>query len=125
MAQPSGPGAANLPHLHELYGLHIKHVWGNWVEINPETAHGLGIQEWDEVWVESQMSRIRLPARLYPGVPPNTVCIPTGLGHIAGGQWSVGIGANPETLVGTQCVDELTGLVARQGVRVRIHKVEG
>jgi len=125
MTQPSGPGAANLPHLHELYGLHIKQMWGNWVEINPETAHELGIEEWDEVWVESPVGRIRLPARLYPGLPPDTVCTPTGLGHVAGGRWTVGIGANPETLVSNQYVDELTGLVARQGVRVKIHKVEG
>lgn len=125
MTQPSGPGAANLPHLHELYGLHIKQMWGNWVEINPETAHELGIEEWDEVWVESPVGRMRLPARLYPGIPPDTVCTPTGLGHVAGGRWTVGIGANPETLVSTQYVDELTGLVARQGVRVKIHKVEG
>ncbi len=125
MNQGSGPGAANLPHLHELYGLHIKQIWGNWVEINPETAHELGIEEWDEVWVESLVGKIRLPARLYPGIPPETLCIPTGLGHTAGGQWTKGIGVNPETLVSSSYVDELSGLVARQGVRVKIYKVEG
>jgi anaerobic selenocysteine-containing dehydrogenase len=99
-------------------------MWGNWVEINPETAHELGIEEWDEVWVQSLVGKIRLPARLYPGVPPETVCIPTGLGHTEGGRWMEGIGANPESLVSSSYVDELSGLVARQGVRVKIYKVQ-
>lgn len=122
MTQASGPGAANLPHLHELYGLHVKQMWGNWVEINPETAHELGIEEWDEVWVESLVGKIRLLARLYEGAQPDTVNIPAGLGHTAGGQWTEGIGANPEILVSSSYVDELSGLVARQGVRVKIYK---
>ncbi len=125
MAQASGPGAANLPHLHELYGLHVKQMWSNWVEINPETAHKLGIEDRDEVWVESPAGKIRLPARLYAGIPPEMVCIPTGLGHTVGGQWTVGIGNNPEILVNSDHVDELSGLVARQGMRVKVYKVEG
>ncbi len=124
MAQASGPGAANLPHLHELYGLHVKQMWGNWVEINPETAHELGIEDWDEVWVESEAGKIRLPARLYAGIPPEVVCIPTGLGHTVGGRWTMEIGTNPETLVSSHHVDELSGVVSRQGVRVKIYKVE-
>ena len=81
MAQAVGPGAANLPHLHELYGLHIKHLWGNWVELNPETAHELGIADGDEVGIESPVGKIRLPVRLYEGAQPDTVSIPAGLGH--------------------------------------------
>jgi anaerobic selenocysteine-containing dehydrogenase len=124
MAQGSGPGAANLPHLHELYGLHVKQMWGNWLEINPETAHELGIEDEDEVWVESPVGKIRLPARLYPGMAPETVGIPAGLGHTAGGQWTAGIGANPEVLVSRKQVDGLSGIVARQGMRVKVYKVE-
>jgi anaerobic selenocysteine-containing dehydrogenase len=125
MAQAGGPGGSNLPHLHELYGVHIKQMWGNWVEINPDIAHELGIEDHDEVWVESPTGRIRLPARLYPGARPDTVSIPAGLGHTVGGRWSAGIGSNPETLIGNQHIDELTGLLARQGVRVKVYKAEG
>jgi anaerobic selenocysteine-containing dehydrogenase len=123
MAQATGPGAANLPHLHELYGLHVKQMWGNWVEINPETAHELGIADRDEVWVESPAAKIKLPARLYEGAQPDTVSVPAGLGHTLGGRWAEGIGANPELLVGRGQVDELSGAVARQGVRVQVYKV--
>jgi anaerobic selenocysteine-containing dehydrogenase len=123
MAQASGPGAANLPHLHELYGLQFKEMWGNWVEIHPEAAHELRIKDGDEVWVESPMGRIRLPVRLFEGAQPEVVNIPAGLGHTADGRWAQGIGANPEKLIRHHLVDELTGIVARQGMRVKVYPV--
>jgi anaerobic selenocysteine-containing dehydrogenase len=122
MTQASGPGGTNLPHLHELYGLHVKQMWGNWVELNPETAHELHIDDYDEVWVESPVGKIQILARLAEGMPPDVVAIPAGLGHTVGGQWSAGVGANPEKLVSGRHVDELDGLVARQGMRVKVYK---
>ncbi len=124
MTQAVGPGASNLPHLHELYGLHVKQMWGNWVELNPDTADELGIADRDEVWVESPAAKISLPARLYAGIPPDTVGIPAGLGHTVGGQWSAGVGSNPEVLVSGDHRDELSGLAARQGMRVKVYKAE-
>jgi anaerobic selenocysteine-containing dehydrogenase len=124
MSQGFGPGASNLPHLHSLYGLHVKQFWSNWLEIDPETAHEMGIEDEDKVWVESPAGRIQLPARLYPGDPHGVVGIPAGLGHVAGGQWSAGIGANANLLVSGDLVDKLTGLVARQGMRVKVTKAE-
>ena len=56
--------------------------------------------------------------------PHTVVGIPSGLGHVEGGQWSAGTGANPNHLVSADLVDELTGLVARQGMRVNITKAE-
>jgi anaerobic selenocysteine-containing dehydrogenase len=124
MSQGVGPGASNLPNLYSLYGLHVKQFWSNWLEIDPETAHDMGIEDEDKVWVESPAGRIQLPARVYPGDPHTVVGIPSGLGHVAGGQWSAGTGANPNHLVSADLVDELTGLVARQGMRVNITKTE-
>ena len=99
-------------------------MWGNWVELNPDTAHELGIADRDEVWVESPTAKIRLPAQFYVGTPPDTVGIPAGLGHTVGGQWSAGIGANPEPLVSGGHRDGLSGLAARQGMRVKVYKAE-
>jgi hypothetical protein len=62
--------------------------------------------------------------RLYEGAQPDTVNIPAGLGHTLGGQWAAGVGANTELLVNRHQVDELSGLVARQGMRVKVYKVE-
>ena len=50
--------------------------------------------------------------------------IPAGLGHTQGGRWAAGVGANPEVLVSRSHVDELSGLVARQAMRVKVYKVE-
>jgi len=36
---------ANLPLLQELFGMHTREYWNSWVEINPETAKQLGIQD--------------------------------------------------------------------------------
>lgn len=124
MTQATGPGAADLPHLHELYGLHVKQMWGNWVEISPETAEELGIADRDEVWVESPIGRIRILARLYAGLPPEIVAIPVGLGHTKGGRWAAGVGSNPQALVSRDYTDELSGLIAQQAVRVKIYKAE-
>lgn len=43
------------------------------LEINPETAEGLGIREGDWVWIESPRARIRQRAKLTSGMHPKVV----------------------------------------------------
>lgn len=43
------------------------------VEIHPETARSLGIQEGDWVWIETLENRIRMRARLFDGIAPDVV----------------------------------------------------
>jgi len=43
------------------------------VEINPETAAGLGISDGDWVWVESPHAKVKLRARLFDGIAPDVV----------------------------------------------------
>jgi len=43
------------------------------VQINPETAKQLGIEDGDWVWIESPRGRIRQVARLFPGIDPRVV----------------------------------------------------
>lgn len=112
---------ANSPWLQEIAGLHIKEMWGNWVEINPETARELGIADGDLVWVESPRGRIRAKARLYPGAMPGVVNMPLGQGHVAHGRWAKGRGANPKRIIGNE-YDYLGGLAAWSSTRVRIYK---
>jgi anaerobic selenocysteine-containing dehydrogenase len=84
----------------------------------------MGIEDEDKVWVESPAGRIQLPARVFPGGLHEIVGVPSGLGHVAGGRWSAGIGANANHLVSSDLVDKLSGLVARQGMRVKVAKAE-
>jgi len=118
----AGCRAPNAPLLWEMYGLHLKEMWRNWVEIHPETAHRLGLADGDQVWVESPQGRIRLKARLYEGAMPDAVNIPMGGGHTAGGRWANQVGGgNVAELIVPQA-DSLAGTVAWCGTRVKIYK---
>jgi anaerobic selenocysteine-containing dehydrogenase len=120
----AGCRAPNAPLLWEMYGLHPKEMWHNWVEINPETAHHLEIEDGDYVWVESPQARIRLVARIYEGAMPDAVSIPLGGGHTAGGRWANQVGGgNASELVVPQ-TDPLIGTPAWCGTRVRVYKAQ-
>jgi anaerobic selenocysteine-containing dehydrogenase len=118
----AGNRAPNAPILWDIYGVHIREAWGNWLEINPETAHNLGISDGDMVSVESPEGQIQLKARLYDGAMPDAVNIPLGGGHTAGGRWASAVrGANPAEIVVPQS-DPLAGTAAWLGTRVKVSK---
>ncbi|MFQ5826858.1 MAG: molybdopterin dinucleotide binding domain-containing protein, partial [Dehalococcoidia bacterium] len=112
---------ANQPWLMEIYGLQVMRSWDSWVEINPETAHELGIADGDQVWVESPLGKIRVSAKLYPGAMPQVVNMPIGLGHRAYGRWARDRGANPNRIIANE-YEHLGGLAAWSSTRVRIYK---
>jgi anaerobic selenocysteine-containing dehydrogenase len=111
----------NMPWLQEIYGLHVQEKWDSWVELNPETAHELGIHDGDLLRVASTEGSVELRARLWPGTPPDVVSIPLGQGHTAGGRWAENRGANPNALV-APLTDALSGELATQSTRVRVQK---
>ena len=43
------------------------------MEINPETAAELGIEQGDWVWIESPWGKVRQTADLYYGIKPNMI----------------------------------------------------
>ncbi len=111
----------NMPWLQDIYGLHVHEQWDSWVELNPETAHELHIQDGDRVLVESPQGSIELKARLWPGTPPDVLSIPMGQGHTSGGRWTEGRGNNPNQIIAA-LTDPLTGEIAAQSTRVRIRR---
>ncbi len=120
MAHAEGRGA-NVPLLQNLLGPHLQERWGSWVEINPETAHHLGIADGDEVWVESPLGRIKTKARLYPGTRPEVVNMPFERGHIVGGRWAKGRGVNPNKIMAPR-TGNLAGLASFTSTRVKVYK---
>ena len=118
-----GSRTANQPWLAEIPAGGPTRAWEAWVEINPETAHKLGIHDRDPVWVESPAGKVRLRARLTPGVHPDVVAVPYGSGHEAGGRWAEAWGVNPNRLVGGE-VDRLAGTPGLFATRVRITRGE-
>jgi anaerobic selenocysteine-containing dehydrogenase len=113
---------ANQAWLAEIPDVRTSRPWEIAVEINPETAHKLGVKDGDEVWLESPAGRLRLRARLYQGIAPEVVHVPFGSGHGAGGRFAEAWGANPNRLVGGEA-DRLAGTPALFATRVRITKV--
>ena len=113
--------SANLPWVQEIAGPHVNVSWDSWAEINPETAHGLGLVDGDEVWIESPRGRLKTQARLYPGAMPTVVNVPFGFGHSALGRWARDIGVNPNSILEI-AEDCLSGLPANFSTRVKIYK---
>ena len=72
---------ANKPWLQEFPDPITNITWGNWVEIHPDTAEGLGVEKGDLLEIESPNGVIRVPAYLYHGTPENALCMPLGQGH--------------------------------------------
>jgi anaerobic selenocysteine-containing dehydrogenase len=115
---------ANYPLLQELPDPMTAVSWGSWVEINPQTAAKLGINQGDLVAVESPYGRIEAPAVLYPAIRPDVVAMPAGQGHERYGRYATGRGANPLKIL-APLTEAQTGALAWAATRVRISKAEG
>jgi anaerobic selenocysteine-containing dehydrogenase len=85
--------AANLPSLQEISGMTVGETWNSWLEMNPETALGLGLADKDPVWVESSFGKLQTKMRLVKGLRPDVVNLPYNQGHSAG-RFSGGRGVN-------------------------------
>ncbi len=115
-----GEAGANKPWLQETPDPTTTVMWNTWVEMNPETAHELGLQNDDVVKIVSAAGEVEAPVYLYPAIRPDTIAIPFGQGHTAYGQFAAGRGVNPADLFGAHFNE--AGDLAFAGVKVRIEK---
>jgi menaquinone reductase, molybdopterin-binding-like subunit len=113
---------AHLPWLQELPDVLATAMWGAWVEINPQTAERLGIQQGDVVEVASQHGKLQAPALLSPGIAPDVLAMPVGQGHRNFTRYARGRGANPLEIL-APLVEPETGALAWAATRVRISRV--
>jgi formylmethanofuran dehydrogenase subunit D len=90
---------ANKPWLQETPDPTTTVMWNSWVEIHPETAHELGIENDDVVKIISPIGEIEVSVYLYPAIEPHTIAIPFGQGHTVYGRYAQGRGVNPIHLV--------------------------
>ncbi len=114
-------GSQNYPWAQEMYLVMHGAGWTNFAEMNSRTAQGLKIKDGDMVWVESAYGRIKVKARVFEGIHPGVVSIAVGQGHRAEGEWSQGIGVNPNEIIGVD-YDRLSGQSALFNTRVRVYK---
>ncbi len=117
----AGGKGANQPWLVQEPAVHLENGWESWLEINPDTAAGLGIADGDWVWLESAQGRIKVRARTFVGAAPQVLNMPYGWGHRAYGHWARDRGQNPNDILAPR-VDPLRGLPLWAGTRVRVVK---
>ncbi|MBL8049927.1 MAG: molybdopterin-dependent oxidoreductase [Anaerolineales bacterium] len=120
MSPTLGEAGANKPWLQELPDPTTTVMWTTWVEINPETAHELHLENDEVVRVISEAGEIEVPVYLYPAIRPDTIAIPFGQGHTAYGRYAENRGANPADLLGKHFNE--AGDLAFAGMKVRIEK---
>ncbi len=113
---------ANMPSLLEISGMTVGERWDSWLEMNPETAHELGLENKDEVWVQSQYGALRTKLRLVKGLQEDVVNLPHNLGHTAGGRWAKDRGVNGLEIL-NPASEPFSGLAAFTNTRVRVLRV--
>lgn len=86
---------ANKPWLQELPDPMTKAVWDSWIDIHPQTAARLGIEDGEVLRLRSPHGRLEAPACLYPHMQPELLAMPIGQGHTGYGRYAAGRGANP------------------------------
>ena len=110
---------ANLPWMQELPDPLTSIVYGSWVELNPQTASDLNLEEGDVVEIESPHGQVTAPVFVYPAIMPNVIGMPIGQGHTDYGRYASGRGTNPIKILSPQLEVE-TGDLAWAATRVAI-----
>jgi hypothetical protein len=115
-----GEAGANKPWLQELPDPTTTVMWNTWVEINPETAHELGLDNDDVIEIVSEAGSVEAPVYLYPAIRPDVIAMPFGQGHKAYGQFAAGRGANPADVLGVHFNE--AGDLAFASMKVEVKK---
>jgi menaquinone reductase, molybdopterin-binding-like subunit len=115
---------AHLPWMQELPDVLTSAMWSSWVEINPQTAERLKIQQGDVVEITSQHGSLRAPAVVSPGIAPDVVAMPIGQGHDNFTRFATGRGANPLSILAPLTEPE-TGSLAWAATRVKLARAGG
>jgi len=98
-------------------------AWQTGVEIHPETAEHLGLEDDDIIKVISPAGEIEAIVYKYHGIPKDVVAIPVGRGHEHYGRFAKDFGSNPIKLL-VPAVNQQTGALAWGATRVRLEKTE-
>jgi anaerobic selenocysteine-containing dehydrogenase len=91
------------------------------VEVNPETAVSLRLDEGDEAVIETPRGSASVKVHLNDGARPGFVFMPRGLGHTAYDDYLAGKGVNVHELMGP-VEDSVSGLDAAWGIRANLTK---
>ncbi len=111
---------ANLSWLQETPDPMTTVQWGTWVEVNPNIAQSLGVENNDIVRIISSSGELEAAVVIYPGIRPDVVAIPVGQGHQDYGRFAqAASGSNPLVLV-APLTDPDSSALAWGATRVRL-----
>ncbi len=91
---------SNKPWLLENSDPVTKITWHSWVELNPETARKLDVEDGEILRITSPHGSVEAPAFIYQGIRPDVVAMPLGFGHTQYGAYAQGRGVNALDLLG-------------------------
>lgn len=111
----------NLPYLYEILGFLVYSQWEGWLEIHPDDAARLHLEDKEEVFLRVQDRRWKTRVRVYRGAAPGVVNAPFGFGHTAYSAFAQGVGSNAFELV-RDIVSPLNGLPDLRVAGVQIEK---
>ncbi|MBI5714381.1 MAG: molybdopterin-dependent oxidoreductase [Chloroflexi bacterium] len=113
--------AANMPTLQEIGGMTVGETWGSWLEMNPEAAKHVGLNDKDMVWIESSFGKVQTKVRFVKALRPDVVNLPHNLGHTAVGRWAKDRGVNGLALLDPKS-EPASGLAAFTNTRVKVYR---
>ncbi|MFO7962759.1 MAG: menaquinone reductase molybdopterin-binding-like subunit QrcB [Desulfobacterales bacterium] len=93
-----------------------------YIEINPETAAGMGLGEGARVRLTTPRGSVNVKVHLFPGIGPGIVSMTKGLGHWNNDRYIAGKGKHVNRLIGPR-PDPVTGLDAAWGIRAKLAKL--
>jgi anaerobic selenocysteine-containing dehydrogenase len=112
---------ANLPTLQEISGMTVGETWGSWLEMNPQAAAQLQLEDGETVVVESPFGTLQTKLRLVKALRPDVVNLPHNQGHTAVGRWAKDRGVNGLEIL-DPASEPVTGLAAFTNTRVRVRR---
>lgn len=113
-----GSGAKN-PWLQEVPNPITQIVWDSWVEINPDTAHKLGIHDRDMVTVTTPHGTVEGTAVFHFGIHRDAIAMPLGQGHTQSGLAADNYGFNVMDLLPSKA-DKTSGEFAWVNVKAKV-----
>ena len=115
---------ANKPWLQELPDPVTKIAWQTVIEIHPETATKLGLEEGDHATVETPNGSVTAPVYLYIGIRPDAIGLATGRGHTAFGRYAKDCGYNAMSLLAV-AEDTRSGNMSLLSAKATLKKAVG
>jgi molybdopterin-containing oxidoreductase family iron-sulfur binding subunit len=93
-------------------------MWQTWIEVHPETAHELGLEDGDVVRVISPQGEIEGLVYRFPALSRGVVAMPIGRGHEHYGRFAKNMGTNPLKLLASSSNE--SGALPWASTRVRL-----